>query len=114
MNWFHMKTALLAVGLAVITAAPAAAGVPTDQLRGAVDRVLKTLDDPSLKGEGKVADRRGAGPKIANEIFHFREIANRALARPLEPLTLPPRTHVAGPSVRPRPTPPHPLIADTQ
>ena len=50
MNWFHVKTALLALGLAVVTAVPATAGVPTDQLRGAVDRVLKTLDDPGLKG----------------------------------------------------------------
>ncbi len=28
----------------------AAAGPPTDQLKGAVDRVIKTLEDPSLKG----------------------------------------------------------------
>ena len=96
MNWFHVKTALLALGLAVITAVPAAAGVPTDQLRGAVDRVLKTLDDPSLKGEGKVADRRVAVRKIANEIFDFGEIAKRSMARHWQPLTDPQRTEFVG------------------
>jgi len=96
MNSFHVKTALLALGLAVITAVPAAAGVPTDQLRGAVERVLKTLDDPSLKGEGKVGDRRVAVRKIANEIFDFAEIAKRSMARHWQPLTEPQRTEFVG------------------
>ena len=96
MNWFHVKTALLALGLVVITATPAAAGVPTDQLRGAVDRVLKTLDDPSLKGADKVADRRVAVRKIANEIFDFGEIAKRSMARHWQPLTEPQRAEFVG------------------
>jgi len=87
MNWFHVKAALTAVGLAVTVVVPAAAGVPTDQLRGAVDRVLKTLEDPSFKGEGKVAERRVAVRKIANEIFDFGEIAKRSMARHWQPLT---------------------------
>src|SRR5260370_34105443 len=94
MNWFHMKTALLAVGLAVITAAPAAAGVPTDQLRGAVDRVLKTLDDPSLKGEGKVADRRGAGRKNADGHLCVGGTGKHPLARRAAPPTTPPPAQV--------------------
>lgn len=96
MNWFHLKSALLALGLAVITAVPAAAGVPTDQLRGAVDRVLKTLDDPSFKGADKVADRRGAVRKIANEIFDFGEIAKRSMARHWQPLSEAQRTEFVG------------------
>ena len=96
MNWFHVKTALLALGLAVITAVPATAGVPTDQLRGAVDRVLKTLDDPSLKGADKVNDRRVAVRKIANEIFDFGEIAKRSMARHWQPLSEPQRTEFVG------------------
>jgi phospholipid transport system substrate-binding protein len=96
MNWFHLKSALLALGLAVITAVPAAAGVPTDQLRGAVDRVLKTLDDPSLKGADKVADRRSAVRKIANEIFDFGEIAKRSMARHWQPLSEAQRTEFVG------------------
>jgi phospholipid transport system substrate-binding protein len=96
MNWFHVKAALMAVGLAVTVVVPAAAGVPTDQLRGAVDRVLKTLDDPSLKGEGKVGERRVAVRKIANEIFDFGEIAKRSMARHWQPLTEAQRSEFVG------------------
>jgi phospholipid transport system substrate-binding protein len=91
-----MKAALLAVGLAVTAAGPASAGVPTDQLRGAVDRVLKTLDDPSLKGEAKVPERRVAVRKIANEIFDFGEIAKRSMARHWQPLSEAQRTEFVG------------------
>jgi phospholipid transport system substrate-binding protein len=96
MNWFHVKAALLAVGLAVVAASPATAGAPTEQLRGAVDRVLKTLEDPSLKGEGKLNDRRLAVRKIANEIFDFGEIAKRSLARHWQPLSEAQRTEFVG------------------
>src|SRR5262249_56934774 len=63
------------------------AGIPTDQLRGAIDRVVKTLEDPALKGEGKVLDRRRAIRKIADDIFDFSEISRRALARHWQGLT---------------------------
>jgi len=96
MNWFHVKAALLAVGLAVTAVGPAAAGIPTDQLRGAVERVLKTLEDPTLKGEGKVAERRVAVRKIANEIFDFAEIAKRSMARHWQPLSEAQRTEFVG------------------
>jgi phospholipid transport system substrate-binding protein len=96
MNWFHVKAALLAVGLAVTAVGPVSAGVPTDQLRGAVDRVLKTLDDPSLKGAAKVADRRVAVRKIANEIFDFGEIAKRSMARHWQPLSEAQRSEFVG------------------
>jgi phospholipid transport system substrate-binding protein len=94
MNWLRVTAAVLAMGL--LTAAPAAAGVATDQLRGAVDRVLKTLDDPSLKGESKALDRRTAVRKIANEIFDFGEIAKRSLARHWQPLSEAQRTEFVG------------------
>ena len=89
MNWVRVNAVRLAamVALVAIMAGTAAAGVPTDQLRSAVDRVLKTLDDPSLKGQGKLADRRAAVRKIANEIFDFAEIARRSLAQHWQPLT---------------------------
>ena len=96
MTWFHVKAALLAVGLAVTSVGHAAAGVPSDQLRGAVDRVLKTLDDPALKGGGKVADRRVAVRKIANEIFDFGEIAKRSMARHWQPLSEAQRNEFVG------------------
>jgi phospholipid transport system substrate-binding protein len=80
--------AAVAAGLLLVWAAGAAwAGVATDQLKGAIDRVIKTLEDPALKGEGKALERRQAVRKIAEDIFDFGEIARRALARHWQPLT---------------------------
>jgi len=67
--------------VALAAAAPAAAGPPTDQLKGAIERVLSTIENPALKGEGKVMDRRREVRKIANDIFDFGEISRRSLAR---------------------------------
>jgi phospholipid transport system substrate-binding protein len=61
------------------------AGAPTEQLRGAIDRVVKTLDNPGFKGENKTAERRTAVRKIANDIFDFGEIARRSLGRHWQP-----------------------------
>lgn len=98
MNWVRVNVVMLTamVALVAMTAAPASAGVPTDQLRGAVDRVLKTLDDPSLKGQGKLNDRRAAVRKIANEIFDFAEIAKRSLAQHWQPLSEAQRNEFVG------------------
>ena len=74
--------------VSILVAAPDTwAGAATDQLKGAIDRVVKTLDDPALKGDSRVADRRVAVRKVANDIFDFGEIARRSLARHWQPLT---------------------------
>lgn len=97
MIWLRVATVILVGALAVAAgAAPAAAGVPTDQLKGAVERVLRTLDDPALRGEGKLGDRRAAVRKIANEIFDFGEIAKRSMARHWQPLSEAQRTEFVG------------------
>ena len=77
----------LAAALALVAASTAMAGPPTDQLKSAIDRVVKVVDDPSLKGEDRVLARRTAVRRIANEIFDFNEIARRALAQHWQPLT---------------------------
>ena len=59
----------------------ATAGAPADQLKTQIDRVLKVLDDPELKKDGKGKDRRTAVRKIANDIFDFGETARRSLGR---------------------------------
>jgi phospholipid transport system substrate-binding protein len=91
-----MRAVLLAGGLVAAMVAPAAAGAPSDQLRGAVDRVLKTLDDPALKGDGKAVERRVAVRKIANDIFDFGEIAKRSMARHWQPLSEAQRSEFVG------------------
>jgi phospholipid transport system substrate-binding protein len=57
------------------------AGVPTDQLRGATDRVLKVLQDAELKQPAKRDARRQQIRSIADEIFDWQETGKRALAR---------------------------------
>jgi phospholipid transport system substrate-binding protein len=77
----HRSFIVVAALAALLVGRDALAGVPTDQLRSAVDRVIKTLDDPAMKAEGKAGERRQAVRKIANEIFAWDETAKRALAR---------------------------------
>jgi phospholipid transport system substrate-binding protein len=82
----HVAQALLLpLVLSAVTVSPAAAGAPSDQLKTQIDRVLKTLDDPDLKKEGKARDRRAAVRKIANDIFDFGETARRSLGRHWQP-----------------------------
>src|SRR5438874_2538299 len=57
------------------------AGPPSDQLRAQIDRVVRTVEDPEFKKDGKVRERRVAVRKIAEEIFDFNETAKRSLAR---------------------------------
>ena len=64
-----------------LAAREAAAGAPTEQLRTHVDRVLKLLDDSSLKAPDKAKERRAAVRKVADDIFDFAETAKRSLGR---------------------------------
>jgi phospholipid transport system substrate-binding protein len=73
--------ALVAAAVVLTTSGAAWAGPPTDQLRGRVERVLRVLEDPTLKQEARTAERRAAIRTIAFEIFDFRELSQRALAR---------------------------------
>jgi phospholipid transport system substrate-binding protein len=82
----HVALALGLV-LSVVTVLPATAGAPSEQLKAQIDRVLKTLDDPDLKKDGRAKDRRGAVRRIANEIFDFGETARRSLGRHWQPRT---------------------------
>src|SRR6266511_4028251 len=72
------------------------AATAQEQLKGAIDRVVSTLDSPAMKGEGKAAERRTAVRKIANEIFDFGEIARRSLGRYWQPLSETQRSEFVG------------------
>lgn len=70
--------AIAAAGaLAFIPAGPVSAGAPTEQLRGAVDRVLRIVEDPALKQ--RIEERRAAIRAVAAEMFDFAEITRRTL-----------------------------------
>ena len=57
------------------------AGSSTDQLRDGVERVLKILRDPELKGEENANKRTILILRIAHEIFDFGEMAKRSLGQ---------------------------------
>ena len=75
----RLVVAMLTV--AALAAAPAWAGPPTDQLRVQVERVIKVLEDPELKREGRQVERRAAIRQQANEIFDFTETTRRSLGQ---------------------------------
>jgi phospholipid transport system substrate-binding protein len=79
------------IGLGVMLgpwlAAPAHAGAPLEHLRAQIDRVLRILEDPDMKKDGRARDRRAAVRKIADDIFDFHETAKRSLARHWQPRT---------------------------
>jgi len=86
--WLEVAWRIALAVLLILSMAPQSwAGQPQDQLKSAIDRVVSTLESPALKGEGKVAERRAAVRKIADELFDFGEIARRALGRYWQPLT---------------------------
>ncbi|HEY7141988.1 MAG TPA: ABC transporter substrate-binding protein [Methylomirabilota bacterium] len=75
-------TSILAlVASLTLLAGAAHAGIPTDQLRGATDRVLKILQDAELKQPAKKDARRQQIRAVADEIFDWQETGKRALAR---------------------------------
>lgn len=76
----HLRPWVLLTVLAVLAPGAARAGEPTDQLKIQLERVLKTVQDPEVKKEGRAAERR-AVRKIAEEIFDFDDTAKRTLAR---------------------------------
>ena len=82
--WAACLLSLLAVAP---VAADAAATGPTGQLKASIDQVLQILDDPAFKPEAKLAELRTAIRRIADEIFDFEEMAQRALGQHWRPLT---------------------------
>ncbi len=74
------RTSVLAASL-LLAAPPAFAGLPTDQLKGSIDQVIKLLNDPALKSDANVDKRRAAIRQVANDIIDFQEAAKRSLGR---------------------------------
>jgi phospholipid transport system substrate-binding protein len=79
---FTARFALVVLtGLLVSAPAPARAGAPTDQLKAAVEQIIKILEDTGLRSAAKAPERRAAIRKEAEVVFDFGETAKRALGR---------------------------------
>jgi phospholipid transport system substrate-binding protein len=66
---------------------PAVAGVPTDQVRATVDRVLAIVQDPRLKSTEKLKERRELLSKVISARFDFTEMAKRSMGAEWRRLT---------------------------
>jgi len=89
MTPYRSVLVITATAAVVVMPPSVRAGVPspTEQLRAEIDQVVKTLDDPALKGDAKVTERRTHVRQIAEVTFDWTETAKRALARHWQPLT---------------------------
>jgi len=63
------------------------AGLPTDQVRATVDRVLAILQDPKLKAADKLKERRELLRKVISARFDFTEMGKRSLGAEWRRLT---------------------------
>ena len=77
----HLALLVALFVLVAVAAREAGAGPPTDQLRSNVERVLKLVADPTLKGPEKARDRRTSVRRVADDFFAFDETAKRSLGR---------------------------------
>jgi phospholipid transport system substrate-binding protein len=70
----------VAVSVALLIApAPSRAGEPTDQVRGAIDRVLEILKKKDLQAKDRRAERRTLLREEISKAFDFDEMAKRSL-----------------------------------
>ncbi len=71
----------MAMAVAALLAAPLTAwATPTDDVKGTIDRVLKIVQDPTLKPQAKTKERRAEIRRTVGERFNFGEMARRSLA----------------------------------
>lgn len=72
--------AVVAVSVALLTApAPLRAGEPTEQVRGAIDRVLEILKKKDLQAKERRTERRTLLREEISKAFDFDEMAKRSL-----------------------------------
>jgi len=87
-NVFSLSWVILGVAI-VFHSDLAVAGVPTDQVRGTIDRVLTILQNPTLKSTDKRQERRDQLSKVISARFDFPEMARRSLGAEWRRLTPP-------------------------
>ena len=89
--------ALVAAALWVVSEpGEGVAGPATDQVKGTVDQVLKILNDPTLKGERKLKERRAKIRQVVLQRFGFAEMSKRSLGRYWNERTPQERTEFVG------------------
>jgi phospholipid transport system substrate-binding protein len=85
--WSTQMFLILATIFVFVRPPSATAGIPTDQVRGTVDRVLAILQDPNLKAKGKLVERRELLRSVISARFDFAEMGRRSLGAEWRQLT---------------------------
>lgn len=73
--------------LAAVLAVPVASGLqagadpPTEAVRTHVEHVIRVLEDPALKQQARLPERRATIRRIAHDLFDFEETTRRCLGR---------------------------------
>src|SRR3972149_4142483 len=75
----HILSVMLAALVALAGASDAFAASVPDQLQLQTARVIRTLEDPALKGSTKAQERHRALREATEEVFDWAEMARRAL-----------------------------------
>ena len=73
-----VAAAILALWLSIVPGT-ACAGAPTEQIRGAIDRVIRILHRPDLQQASRREARRDLLRAEIRPVFDFREMAKRSL-----------------------------------
>jgi len=76
----HARVILALILLLALCSATARGRSPHRSAPRWVDRVVKILRDPDLKGDKRADERRTAITKVADEMFDFAETAKRSWA----------------------------------
>ena len=74
-----LKIFVVLIGVLSFMPGSALAGVPTEQIKGTVDKAVSVLKDPRLKPAAKLKERRDQLKQILFARFDFTEMARRAL-----------------------------------
>lgn len=78
-NRLFGKAGMSAVLALLLLAGGADAGMPTEQIKGTVDKALLVLKDPRFKAPAKTKERRDQLRQILFARFDFAEMAKRSL-----------------------------------
>jgi phospholipid transport system substrate-binding protein len=71
---------IIFMGLVLVFAAgDVFAGLPTDQLKASIDKVLNVLNDKTLKAPAMKAQRREVLMSLSTEVFDWNEMSKRSL-----------------------------------
>jgi len=81
-----LSIVLISVFMAAAAPAACMASTPTETVKTTIDKVVSVLQNPAMKGSKKEQERRAAIRKAVFNVFDFREMAMRSLAKNWKPL----------------------------